>query len=135
MNNLSSLKCKLISLQSDLNMRVTKLTELQSDLSDIEVNPDQYTDLDSLYDAELDEIYFDACEALPINISGSQLLREFDPIMYRCGFSDFCSNYDYKSLDIYTDKESEIEDLESEISDLESEIEDLENEIDELLAD
>jgi wobble nucleotide-excising tRNase len=55
--------------------------------------------------------------------------------MYRCGFNDYIDQFDYSSLDVYTGKESEIEDLESEISDLESEIEDLENEIDELLAD
>jgi len=49
--------------------------------------------------------------------------------MYRCSFSDFCSDYDYKRLDVYSDTESEIEDIEDQISDLESEIEDLENEI------
>lgn len=130
------------NLQIELNVKQKELAELQdqladlqSKLSDIEVNPDQYTDLNSLHDDELDEIYSEACEALPVNITGSELIREFDPVMYRCSFSDFCSNYDYASLDVYQDTENEISDIESQISDLESEIEDLENEIEQLEAD
>jgi len=135
MDTLQTLKTRLMGLKSDLVSRQSQLKDLQSDLKDIENNPDQYADIDPQYDDFLDEIYSEACEALPVCITGSKLIREFDPVMYRSGFSDFIDQFDYSSLDVYTDKESEIEDLESEISDLESEIEDLENEIDELLAD
>lgn len=106
----------------------TELEDKQSMLSDIEVNPDQYADLDSQYDDFLDEIYAEACDALPISVSGSQLISEFDPVMYRCGFSDFCSEYRYQDLDIYQTTESEIEDLESELSELEDMLEYLEDE-------
>jgi chromosome segregation ATPase len=127
MNNLQTLKTRLMGLKSDLVARQLQLKELQSDLKDIENNPDQYADLDSQYDDFLDELYSEACEALPVCITGSELIKEFDPTMYRCGFNDYIDQFDYSSLDVYTGKESEIEDLESEISDLESEVEDLEN--------
>jgi peptidoglycan hydrolase CwlO-like protein len=116
------------NLEKELSELKDQLSDLQSKLSDIEANPDQYADLSGLHDDMLDELYSEACEALPVCTSGSELIRELDPIMYRCSFSDFCSNYDYQSLNIYQDTESEIEDIETMISDLESKIEDLENE-------
>ena len=132
MNTLQALHVQLSKLRSELVVKQKELEDLQSDLSDIKNNPDQYVDLDSQYDDFLDELYSDVCEALPVCITGSELIREFDPVMYRCGFSDYIDQFDYSSLDCYTDKESEIEDVESEISDLESQIEDLENEIEDL---
>jgi len=129
MNNLQALQNQLVNLKSEFIVKQNELKDLQSDLLDIEKNPQEYTDLESLYDDLLDELYSDVCEALPVTITGSELIKEFDPIMYRCGFSDFIGQFDYSSLDCYTDKESEIEDLESEISDLESQIEDIEIEI------
>jgi peptidoglycan hydrolase CwlO-like protein len=132
MTTLQTLQDQLVDLKNELVVKQNQLKDLQSDLSDIENNPDQYADLDSQYDDFLDEIYSDACDALPVCITGSQLIKEFDPVMYRCGFSDFIDQFDYSSLDCYTDKESEIEDVESEIFDLESQIEDLENEIENL---
>ena len=119
--NIQEMKKELAELKD-------QLADLQGKLSDIEVNPEEYADLESQYDDLLDELYSVECDALPVCITGSELIRQFDPIMYRCGYSDFCSNYDYQSLDIYTDTESEIEDLESQIEQLESEIEDLESE-------
>jgi peptidoglycan hydrolase CwlO-like protein len=118
------------NLEKELFILKDQLSDLQSKLSDIEVNTDQYADLSSQHDDMLDELYSEACEALPVCTSGSELIRELDPVMYRCSFSDFCSNYDYSSLEIYTDTESEIEDLENQISDIESQIEDLQSEVD-----
>ena len=106
----------------------TELEDKQSMLSDIEVNPEQYANLDSQYDDFLDEMYSEACDALPISVTGSQLIAEFDPVMYRFGFSDFCSEYRYQDLDIYQTTESNIEDLESELSELEDMLEYLEDE-------
>lgn len=128
---MTTLLIELQTKQKELKQLQDQLSDLQSKLSDIEVNPEQYADLDEQHDDLLDELYAEACEALPVNITGSELIREFDPVMYRCSFSDFCSDYDYSSLDVYQDTESEISDIEDQISELESEIEDLENEINE----
>lgn len=119
----------LAEKQKQLAELQDQLVDLQSKLKDIESNPEEYTDLESLYDELLDEIYGEACEALPLSVTGSYLIQQLDPIMYRYGFSDFCSDYDYASLDIYKDTETEIEDLEIDIEGIEQEIEDLTNEI------
>lgn len=110
-----------------------KIKEIKELLSDIEVNPDQYADLDSMYDDFLDEIYSEACEALPVLISGSTLIRELDPVMYRCGFSDFISSFNYSDLDIYQTAENDLDSLESEISDLESDLDELISDLEYLL--
>lgn len=117
---MQNLQIELNTKQKELAELQDQLSDLQSKLSDIEVNPDEYTDLDSLHDDLLDELYSEACEALPVSITGSELIREFDPVMYRCSFSDYCSNYDYASLDIYQDTENEISDIEDQIEELEN---------------
>jgi len=130
-----SLYNELAVKQQELASLQDQLSDLQDKLKDIETNPEQYTDLESLYDDFLDEIYSEVCEALPVYVTGSYLIAEHDPTMYRCGFSDFCSDYEYSSLDVYTDTESEIEDIEDQLSDLEEEISELESEIEELESD
>jgi peptidoglycan hydrolase CwlO-like protein len=124
-----SLYIELQAKQDQLATLQDQLSDLQSKLSDIEANPEHYTNLENIYDDFLDELYAEACEALPISITGSELIKEHDPTMYRCGYSDFCSDYDYASLDIYTDTESEIEDIESEIESLLDEISEIEDQI------
>lgn len=131
----SNLYNQLEQKQAGLVELNAQLSELNSKLEDIKQNPAEYTDLESLYDDLLDEIYSDVCEALPVNVSGSQLIKEFDSAMYLCGFSDFCSDYDYSSLDVYQETEDEINDIEGQITDLESEIEELEQEIEESEAE
>jgi predicted nucleic acid-binding Zn-ribbon protein len=124
-----SLYNELAAKQKELSGLQDQLSDLQDKLKDIENNPEQYADLESQYDDFLDEIYAEVCEALPVYVTGSKLIAEHDPTMYRCGFSDYCSDYDYSSLDVYTDMESEIEYIEDQISDLESEISEIESEI------
>jgi predicted nucleic acid-binding Zn-ribbon protein len=132
MNTLQTLQDQLVTLKNELSIKQNQLKDLQSDLADIEKNPQDYTDLESLYDENLDEWYSEQCSNLPVNVTASELIKEFDPVMYRCGFNDFIDQFDYSFLDCYTDKESEIEEVESEISDLKSQIEDLETEIENL---
>jgi hypothetical protein len=116
----------LSDLQKLLAEKQEQLLDLQYKLSDIEVNPQEYADLDSLHDDFLDEIYSEVCENLPVSVTGSELISEHDPVMYRCSFSEFCSDFAYQDLDVYQQTESEIEDLECEISDLEYQIEEWE---------
>jgi hypothetical protein len=98
----------------------------EGNLLDIQCNPQDYADLESEYDDYLDECYSDVCEALPVNVSGSELLKEFDPTAYRCGFNDWLDSYDYTSLDAHRDAEEVIEELEEQIAEVEQEIEALE---------
>lgn len=115
----------LAELQTELETLQAELSEAQDKLKDIQNNPQEYTDLESMYDDYLDEIYSEQCEALPVVISGSKLISEFDPTMYRCGFNDYCNDYDYSSLDVYQETEDLISDLEDQIYDIEDQIDDL----------
>lgn len=124
-----SLYTELQTKQTELAALQDQLSDLQSKLSDIETNPEEYADLESQYDDFLDEIYSEVCGALPVQILGSQLIAEHDSVMYRYGYSDFCSEYDYASLEVYTDTENEIADIENQISELEEEISELEDQI------
>ena len=58
----------------------------------------------------------------------SDILKNCDPVAYRCAKSDYESNYDLDDVEEYADLKDELEALESELEDLESELEDLQNE-------
>ena len=58
----------------------------------------------------------------------SDILKNCDPIAYRCAKSDYEANFDLDDVEEYADLKDELEDLESELEDLESELEDLESE-------
>lgn len=124
--------------QVEIQMKEHAIRKLQDQITDkqrqqnsIECDPD---DMGSLFDECLDE-------AGSIKVAGytfypSQILKECDPIAYRCGLNDYADSMfnkeeteEYQALqeEIYQ-LESDIEDLESEIEDIQSEIEDLENE-------
>lgn len=119
----------LAELQTELETLQAELSEAQGKLKDIENNPQEYTNLENMYDDFLDDMYAEQCEALPVVISGSKLISEFDPTMYSCGFSDYCNDYDYASLDVYQETEDLISDLEDQIYAIETEIEEaLDNE-------
>lgn len=106
---LSKLNCALENKQNELS---------SFDLSE-HVGKDPYNEM-------LDEIYKDACDQLPVNVTGSELLKNYDPVGYRCGFNDYIDSLDPSSFDEYKDLEEEIEELEDQICDVECEIEELE---------
>lgn len=118
----------LFELKTELENLQAELSEAKDKLNDIQNNPQEYADLSGMYDDCLDELYSEQCEALPVYVSGSNLIREFDPTMYRCGFNDYCADYDYTSLDVYQETEDQITDLEDQIYEIENQIEELEEE-------
>ena len=96
------------------------LEDKKEELVNFELNPDDYEDQ---YNDMLDECYPEL-----FNMQPSRILRECDPIAYRCGLLDYIDGLDVSDDTNYQDLAQEIEELESEIEELESEIEDLENE-------
>ena len=54
----------------------------------------------------------------------SDILKNCDPVAYRCTKSDYESNYDLDDVEEYSDLKEELEALESELEALESELED-----------
>ena len=122
-------------LQAEIQMKEHAIRKIQAQIKDkqtqqnnIECDPDDLAD------------QFDECldEAGSIKVAGctfypSQILKECDPVAYRCGLNDFAdSEFDKEDTEEYQSLQEEIYQLESDIEDLESEIEDLENQIEEI---
>lgn len=125
--SIESLKAILVQINIDLGKKEIELNRLESELIDF---PEDY-DLHAEYDRELDEAYEDACNSLPVCVSGSELIEKFDPTLYRCGYSDFVSDFDFENIAEYTDLQEDIEDLEATIEGLKERISEIEEEIEE----
>lgn len=96
-------------------------------------------DREECFDQMLDECYsFALVGGIFSNMSPSSVLRECDPIAYRCGVNDYADGEEWVEIDgdYYESDEVEkargefVSNLESEVSDLESEIGDLNEEDD-----
>ena len=122
-------------LQVEIQMKEHEIYKMRATISDkesqqngIECDPD---DLADQFDECLDEegnIKVAGCTFYP-----SQILKECDPVAYRCGLNDFAdSEFRKEDTEEYQALQEEIDQLESDIENLESEIEDLENQIEEI---
>jgi hypothetical protein len=96
-----------------------------------------FIDCDEVFDQMLDEIYdFKAVGGPFADMLPSRVLREIDPIAYRCGINDYIDSLDtyeiegdtYYIHDVTKAQEEYIDGLESELSDLEDQLSELENE-------
>lgn len=110
--------------KSELKKQIIDLKELikqkQEEIESFEIDPDNYEDD---YCAMLDETNPEL-----FNLQPSRILKECDPIAYRCGLIDYVDTVDLEDLEEYQTLESELEDLQEELEDLESELEYLEEE-------
>jgi transcription initiation factor IIE alpha subunit len=94
-----------------------RLIEAQKEKIDTyEIDPDEY-----------EESY---CEAMDeqgeISISGltfapSRIVKELDPVAYRCGLVDYVDSIDVDESEEYQALKEELEDLENELEELEEE--------------
>lgn len=125
-------KMKTIELlQAEIQMKEHAIRKMQAQIADkekqqsnIEIDPDDFAD------------QFDECldGAGSIEVAGctfypSQILKECDPVAYRCSLNDFVDSLDVEDSDEYKALQSEIDDIQDEIDQLQSDIEDLENQI------
>lgn len=95
-------------------------------------------DQERVYDDMLDECYsFESVGGIFASMSPSRVLREVDPIAYRCGMNDyFGTSDDYFEIEGELYEKSEVEKARDEFVDnLDSEISDCEKEIEEMEAD
>lgn len=96
-------------------------------------------DREARFDEMLDECYsFDSVGGPFAHMSPSRVLKEMDPIAYRCGVNDYEDGEGWVEVDgeSYDQREAEkakdsfLDDLNSELSDLQSELSDEESEED-----
>ena len=107
------MKTEIIAQIAELNARKAAL-QSQIDSFEYEASDEEYDDM-------LD------CEGV-VNVCGlefypSTILKECDPVTYRCGKSDYENSVDIEDLEEYQDLLSEREEIESEIADLTEQLE------------
>lgn len=92
-----------------------QIADLENKIDNFEIDEDKY---DENYDEGLDEIYG---EIMIGNISflPSRILKELDPIAYRCGFSDYIDSLDIEDDEEYQELQTELEEVKEELAELE----------------
>lgn len=110
MNNLETLKAQIAKLESAIVIKQSELDNFEYECSE----------------SEFDEMLDDCHETY--NLGGmtfypSDILKSCDPIAYRCGKSDYESEYDLDDCEEYNDLKGELEILEYELELLETELE------------
>ena len=118
-------------LRAEVEMKEQEIRKMQAMIADkekqqdqIELDPDDYEDQ---FDDMLDES--GTVEAGGYSFYPSRILKELDPVAYRCSLNDFVDSLDVEDSDEYQALQEEIDQLQSDIEYLEREIEDLENQI------
>lgn len=93
---------------------VAAIEQLNNKIENFEIDPEDH---ENDYDDLLDEggaVMVGGCEFLP-----SRILRELDPIAYRCGLNDYVDGIDLSDDANYCDLCDELADLEAELEEVE----------------
>lgn len=104
--------------------------EAQIEAKQSEIDNFEYECSESEYDEMLDDCYPNV-EVVGMTFYPSDVLKSCDPIAYRCGKSDYESEYDVSDCADYQDLEAELLQLEEHLESLEEQLECLEAEQDE----
>lgn len=120
-------------LQDMINAVESKIDDVKNQIDEKQKEIDyfEYSCSDDEYDQFLDDVYGDV-QVCSFEYSTSQALKLLDPIAYRCGKSDYESNYNLNDCEEYNDLKDDLESLEDQLSDLENELEELNDELEEL---
>lgn len=117
MTNLETLKAQIAELESSIVIKQSEITSKQSEIDNFE-----YECSESDFDEMLDDCH-ETYNLGGMTFYPSDILKSCDPIAYRCGKSDYESNYDLDDVEEYTDLKDELEILEYELELLEAELE------------
>ena len=124
-NSIELLRAEVEMKEHEIRKMQAQIADKEKQQSNIEFDPDDFADqFDESLDESIPEI-----EIGCLTYSPSHVLKNVDPVAYRCGLNDFVNSLDVEDSDEYKDLQEEIDQLKSDIEDLESEIEDLENQI------
>lgn len=119
-----------MNINQQIEMLESKIDAIKAEIEtkQNEISSFEYEISENDFNEFLDEI------EQPVNVCGmefypSDILKNCDPIAYRCAKSDYESNYDLDDCEEYCDLKDELDALESDLEDLESELEDLKDEL------
>ena len=108
-------------VQAEIEDLELSITELKSEIDNFEY---------SLTEAEFDE-YLDEEGVQHTSVGSfypSDILKNCDPVAYRCMKSDYEGNFDLDDCTEYTDMVEELENLKYKLESLQDELDNLENE-------
>ena len=119
-----------MNINQQIEMLESKIDAIKADIENkqSEIDNFEYKISESDFDEVLDD------NEHSVNVCGlefypSDILKNCDPIAYRCHKADYESNYDLDDAEEYTDLKEELEALESELDDVESELDDLNDQL------
>ena len=96
-----------------------------------EIDSFEYEVSESDFDEFLDDVE-ESVTIYGITFYPSDILKNCDPIAYRCAKSDYESDFDLDDVEEYQDLKQELEELENQLEDCESELEELQDQLDSL---
>lgn len=119
-----------MNINQQIEMLESKIDAIKADIENkqSEINSFEYEISESDFDNVLDESE-ESVTICGIEFYPSDVLKNCDPIAYRCAKSDYESNFDLDDVEEYTDLKDELEALESQLETLESELEDLNDQL------
>ena len=118
-----------MNINQQIEMLESKIDAIKADIENkqSEIDNFEYEVSESDFDSYLDDeglITLFGMEFYP-----SDILKNCDPVAYRCAKSDYEYNTDLDNVEEYADLKEELEALESELEDLKDELEALESEL------
>ena len=120
---MNTLHTQIEATESQIAEVEKKIEALQNEIDNFEY---------SISDNDFDE-YLDECNET-VNVFGmefypSDILKNCDPIAYRCAKSDYESNFDLDDCEEYTDLKDELESLENDLESLNDELDELNDQL------
>lgn len=124
-NSIELLRAEVEMNEQEIRKMQALIANKEKQQDQIEYDPDDFADQ---FDEMLDES--GTVEAGGYSFYPSRILKELDPVAYRCSLNDYADSiFEASETDEYKALQEEIDQLQSDIEDLENEIEDLENQI------
>ena len=109
-------------LKRDIEDKQGEIATIQSNIETFE-----YTCTEEQFDDFLDDVE-QSVNIYGIEFYPSDILKNCDPVAYRCAKADYEANFDVSDCEEYQEFQSELDELESQLDDLQSELDDLESE-------
>lgn len=103
-------------MSTTINELKAQIAELRAEIENFERDPDDYTEQ---YDEFLDE-FWPVCIG-SLEYAASMVLREVDPIAYRCGLLDYVDSLDKDDDPRFRELTERLEELEGELEDAQEE--------------
>ena len=110
-STVNTLQSQIDSIESKLSDLRLHASDLESQQSKIELDPDNYEDqFDDMLDESIQEI-----EIGCLTYSPSHVLKNVDPVAYRCGLVDYIDSFDVEDSAEYKELQEEIDQLKYDI--------------------